>query len=575
MNKNIGSVETTANKAGKGLASMGGILGGAVVTGVAATTAAVGSLVIGLAAVGTAGVSAAADLEQQIANIRSVMSGTIPSAEALQDAILALSIDPGLKVNATQAAQAIELLSRNGLAWQDIANGAAQSSIVLANATGADFGQAADIATDVMALFNIQAGEMGTAVDGITSVITNSKFSINDYALALAQGGGVAASVGVSFEDFNTTIAAISPLFASGSDAGTSFKIFLQRLIPQSNAAKEEMAALGLYTAETGSAFFDAQGNMKSMVEISALLNQATAGLSEAQLNQAFSTIFGTDAMRAAFGVAQAGDGTFQQLQATMADTSAADAVAMRMDTLKGTMEILQGVFEATSIQIGNALMPSVRLLADGLLNFVSANQGVLIPFFEQINEYLMTLIPAAINTASTFWTSTLQPALAATSEYISTTLIPTISKIGEFLSTVLPPAIELAATILSDVFQTALAVSGSYIETIFLPKINMIVDILTTALPMAIQIASALWSNTLQPALATVTNFLINTVFPTYAQLVSILSELLPVAITTVSTLWTSTLQPALLAIGEFINSTVIPAFNLYSGAGGGAGVY
>src|SRR5690606_16901472 len=126
-----------------------------------------------------------------------------------------------------------------------------------------------------MAIFGIKAEEMSRAVNGIVGTTQASKFSIEDYALALAQGGGVAASVGVDFEDFNASIAAISPLFASGSDAGTSFKTFLQRLVPQTDKAKEMMAELGIITADGANAFFDAQGNLKSMSEVAGIMQRA------------------------------------------------------------------------------------------------------------------------------------------------------------------------------------------------------------------------------------------------------------------------------------------------------------
>ena len=166
-----------------------------------------------------------------------------------------------------EAAQAIEMLGRNGLDTQQILDGAARSTVLLANATGGEFAQSADIATDVMALWNIEGENMSQAVDGITNVVNNSKFSIDDYALAQAQGGGVAAAAGVELDQFNTVIAGISPLFASGSDAGTSFKTFLQRMVPQSNKAADAMASLGI-------SFFDANGNMKDMGEIAGMLRE-------------------------------------------------------------------------------------------------------------------------------------------------------------------------------------------------------------------------------------------------------------------------------------------------------------
>ena len=404
-------------------AGSGGLakLGNALLSGVkVAATAALAALT----ALGTGIVSStmkAADMEQKVADIASVMGlakdETAPLAALIKD----LGIDPKLKVSATEAGVAIENLAKNGLSMTDILDGAARSTVLLANATGADFETAANVATDTMALFKIKADDMKGAVDGITAVTIASKFGIQDYALALAQGGGVASSVGVDFKDFNTTIAAISPFFASGSDAGTSFKVMLQNLIPKSQEAEDLMKQLGLMTADGANAFYDASGNMKSMSEISALLNKALGGLTEEQKNQTLSTLFGTDAMRAAFGLMGAGEvvytdaakaaselGVSQELVNTMMDggitkyealqlqMSKGDAeksAATRMDTLRGALEILSGVFETLQIGIGEKFVPVFRLMVDRISAFLSDNANDIIGWAGSLADGLQGLI--------------------------------------------------------------------------------------------------------------------------------------------------------------------------------------
>ena len=363
---------------------------GTVVTaaGVAATAAVAGlTTAIGI------GVGKAADMEQQIADIASVMGLTFDEAQPLKDLITQLGVDPNLKVSATEAADAIQMLARNGLDMSDILDGAARSTVLLANATNADFGTAADIATDVMALFKISADDMATAVNGITSVTTASKFSIDDYRLALAQGGGVAAAVGVDFADFNTTIAAISPLFASGSDAGTSFKTFLQRLVPQSKEAEGAMRALGIITEDCSNQFFDASGNLRSMADIAGLLQGALVGLSEEQKNAALNTIFGTDAMRAAVGLAEVGSGRFTELAASMAQIDAESMAATRMDTFSGAMEILQGIIDGLLTQIGDAFLPALRAIAEWAIELASQHGPAIVAWFASIAAAIPPLI--------------------------------------------------------------------------------------------------------------------------------------------------------------------------------------
>jgi TP901 family phage tail tape measure protein len=415
-----GSMSRLSGAAGdlhtKALLPLRNMLGSGLKVAAGATVAAVGALV---ATIGSS-VGAAADMEQGIADISAAMGASTEETGKLKKLIENLGFDPQLKVTATEAAEAIGTLGTAGLSVDEILNGAARSTVLLANATGAQFGDAAGIASDVMSLFNIKAADMARAVDGITSTTIASKFNINDYRLALAQAGGVAATVGVGFDDFNATIAAIAPYFASGSDAGTSFKTFLQRLIPASSAAEDSMRALGLISLDVGLAakglseklgyevaptmeavkeaaaeytyqildvkagskelaeetekllnqyrrneFFTATGEMKDMSEVVGVLQGAFKDLTEEQKNEQLATIFGTDAMRAAAAMAGMTEQQFADLKATMAKTDAEESAAKRMDTFRGVMEILGGVVDTLKVQIGDAFLPTLRRLAE------------------------------------------------------------------------------------------------------------------------------------------------------------------------------------------------------------------
>jgi hypothetical protein len=401
-----------------------------------------------LIGLGVAGVSAASDLEAQMSGVQAVLGATAEEMSELKGLTQDLALDERLKVSATEAADAIEMLAQNGLTVTEIMGGAAEATVLLQNATGGDFATAANIASNAMAVFGVKADNMISAVDGIVGVTNASQFTIEDYGLALAQAGGVAATVGVEIEDFNATLAAISPSFSSGSDAGTSFKTMLTRLIPQSDEAKTAMQELGLITFNNQEAmsllsrygiqpvgddaldladdvydlavsmgvvehgtkgagkqfsdyldtmglmqnqFYDAEGNLKSMAEITDVLSGATAGLTEEQKSEYLATIFGSDAMRAAAGIANMTGIEFLALQAQMgmsADqvyalgkqlgltdeemmslqedmasfVSASEAAAIRVDNLTGDMDIFSGIVEALNMQVGNALLPHLRV---------------------------------------------------------------------------------------------------------------------------------------------------------------------------------------------------------------------
>jgi len=342
-------------------------------------------------------VAASADMEQAVADISATMGLTAEETAKVDALISDLGIDPKLKVSATEAAAAVEMLGKNGLKLDEILGGAARSTVLLANSTGADFSTAADVATSAMAQFKIRAEDMSGAVDQITGVTRNSKFDIDDYRLAISQAGGVAASVGVDFTDFNATIAAIAPSFSGGSSAGTSFKVFLQRLVPDTEPAKEAMRQLGILTEDGGNKFFTASGEMRSMSEIAEVLQQAFGGLSEAQRIQTATNIFGTDAMVAAFALADSGVGTIDRLKETIGNTSAEDSAATRMDTLSGAWETFLGVVESLSIQFGKAFLPALRTVVEGLTD-LAVNAGPKIDEWgKMIGDRLSLIADAAV----------------------------------------------------------------------------------------------------------------------------------------------------------------------------------
>ena len=311
------------------------------------------SLTAPLGIFGASIVSVAADFEKSMNAMKAVTNGGVESFDLLEQK--AKELGATTQFSATQAAEAMEMLGRNGLNAAQILNGAADSSLSLAAATGTDLSNAANIATDAMAQFGIKATEMAGVSDLITGSTVNSKFSIDDFQFAMAQAGGVAGAVGVSFKDFATTVSAISPSFASGSDAGTSLKTMLTRLVPESEKASEKMRELGIITKEGSNQFFDAEGNIKSMSEIAGVLQNSFNGLSEAQTISAAKTIFGTDAMRAGLKLAEVGSGTFDNLAESISGVSAAEVAGIRLEGFSGAVLKLKSAFETLQLAIADA----------------------------------------------------------------------------------------------------------------------------------------------------------------------------------------------------------------------------
>lgn len=329
------------------------------------------SLTLPLAGFAGFALKAAGDFEESMNGVVANTKGAEASFDDLRDK--AKELGRTTSKSATESANAIEMLGRNGLNATQILDGAADATVRLSEATKGNLSLAADIATDAMSQFGISAAQMDGTVDLIAGTLSNSKLDIEGFGLALGQAGGVAGAVGVNFADFTTSIAAIAPTFASGSDAGTGFKTFLTRLVPESQAATDKMKELGIITKEGANQFYDAQGNMKSMSDIAGVLQTAFAGLSEEQANSAAKTIFGTDAMRAGIALSKVGAKNFDELAQSIGAVSAEEMAAKRMEGFNGAMKRMASAFEALQIAMADSG------LLDMMTNFVTRVTGVLV----------------------------------------------------------------------------------------------------------------------------------------------------------------------------------------------------
>lgn len=329
---------------------------------------------VGLAAMGAASTAAfavsinkAMDFESAISSIGAVSQATDKEMQGLNDTALRLGRET--KFGAMDAAAAMETLAANGISAKDIMGGAADAAAQLAAAGGTDIVSAADTASTAMTVWNLKTKDLTDVVNRLAGAANVSRFGVEDMSMAIAQGGGAAASGGVEFKDFATAIAAIAPSFASGSDAGTSFKTFVARLAADTKPARKAMAELGLSTKESANHFFDAQGNLKSMAEITDLLHNSTKNLDELQKARLLGDIFGTDAIRTAAALSGKTGKEFAAMSDQMRDTSALELAKKRMDNAAGSMEQLKGAIEVVQISVGQKFLPVVKAVADFAAN--------------------------------------------------------------------------------------------------------------------------------------------------------------------------------------------------------------
>jgi len=326
-------------------------------------------------AVGGAALGMAAKFESAMNRVEAATGATGKQLDALKQRAIDLGKDKSFTASAAETADVMEMLAKNGLNVQQILGGATEATLRLAAANGAEFAPAADAVTDIIQQFGRQVSDADSIVNKMTGAMLVSKMGFDDYRLAIGQAGGVAGGIGVQFEDMNVALAATSSLFASGSDAGTSFKTFLTSLPGNSKQAKEAIEAYGL-------SFYDAQGNMKSLGDIAQNLQDRLGGLNDQVKSEVLSDIFGTDAMRTAIGLMNQGADGIAKVRAEIDKASAQTQMEARMKGWAGAVTQVKKAFEAAAIAMGDsgilgAITKVLTLVASTIVAFTSLPQPV------------------------------------------------------------------------------------------------------------------------------------------------------------------------------------------------------
>ncbi|MGF2820159.1 phage tail tape measure protein [Bacillus subtilis] len=417
---------TRAQESGERMRNLGGnmqSIGSEIATSFGAATLAVGGA-LGLAT------KKSMDFEQQMSNVKSVMNPE--EANKYSDALtnLAVKLGADTKYSALEAAQGMEELVKAGVSTQDIINGGLSGALSLATAGGLELADAAEIASTALNAFKDDNLSVAQATDILAGAANSSATDVQEMKYGLSMTSAVAAGMGLTFKDTATALAVFAQNGLKGSDAGTSLKTMLSRLVPMTKAQYESMSDLGLVTLDTTEAykrmaekgfkpatkdlgdiydalnkyvaktsgakegtdkfskafdkatrnlgimdnkFFDANGNIRSMTEISGELSKALDGMSAKDKQEALYNIFGSDAIRGALILGKEGSKGFTAMAKAMDKIKAADVAAERMNNLKGRIEELSGAFETAQINIGKALTPVVSALVAVLQKVVDA----------------------------------------------------------------------------------------------------------------------------------------------------------------------------------------------------------
>lgn len=324
-----------------------------------ATLAAGGAFLTGAAAVVAFGKALASATQFQTSlNVFAATAGaTADEMRQVSEVSKRLGADltlPG--VTANSAADALSGLARAGLSVQQAIAGV-RGVLQLATAAAIPNEDAVTLVANALNAFSLNGAKAAKIADLLAASSKESQGEITDVGLALQQSAAAAAQAGVSVEDTIALLTELGRAGLRGSDAGTSLRVALIRLIAPTKQAKEALDGLGV-------AIRDEQGNVRpeAFAEITAALSQFT----KAQQDATLALIFGQDAFRAASIIGREGAGGLQEMRdATQEVGVAAELAAARTKGLAGSVENLKNQLSTAGLGIGQAFSTPLGDLVD------------------------------------------------------------------------------------------------------------------------------------------------------------------------------------------------------------------
>jgi TP901 family phage tail tape measure protein len=352
--------EELSETAAKGQGDLDAVANGAIAFGLALGTAL------------AAGVAQAAEFDHAMAQVNAVSNATVDEFNSLRAA--ALEMGATTQFSATEAANAIEELSKAGLTASQITGGALRGALNLAAAGGIGLAEAASIAATTLKQFNLEASEMSSVADTLAGSANASNTDVTGLGQSLKNVGTVAAQAGLDVQETVGILSAMGDQALTGAEAGTNLKTTLLRLLAPTKEAKAVMDDLGI-------SIYDTNGQVLGAVDIVRELEEGLGSLTIEQRNAAMATLFGQEAIAGAnILLAEGSAGISNYIDKVSEQGVAAETAAKRIDSLKGDVGNLQSAIEGLAIGSSGGLSEALRTVTKFATELVGSLNAIPAP---------------------------------------------------------------------------------------------------------------------------------------------------------------------------------------------------
>lgn len=345
------------------------------------------AVTVPVAGAGAAIIKMSSSFESAMSRVQAISGATGDDLTALNKKAQELGATTAF--SASEVADGMTEMAKAGWNAGQIIDGM-EGVLNAASASGENLANVSTIVADAITGFGMEAKEATKVADLLTQAANSGTIDINDLGESFKYIAPVASTMGFSIEEVTTAIAAMSKAGIKGSQAGTSLRTMLTRMVKPTDQVAAAMGELDIKLTEQ-------DGSFKSLNKITSEMREKFANMTDEQKAYYATILAGQEGMSGLLSILNLTQEEYDEISKSMdnANGIAKETADVMLDNLKGQVTILKSSLEGLAIQLGEVILPYLKRFVEWVQNLVIKFQNLTPEQKEQVVKW--AAIAAAI----------------------------------------------------------------------------------------------------------------------------------------------------------------------------------
>ena len=303
--------------------------------------------------------------DSSMANVSAISGATGEELDALREK--AKEMGAQTKFSASESADAFSYMAMAGWKTGDMLSGI-EGIMNLAAASGENLATVSDIVTDALTAFGLAAEDSGHFADVLAAASNSANTNVSMLGESFKYVAPVAGALGYSVEDVSVALGLMANSGIKASQAGTSLRSALSRMVDPTEDMWNAIKNLGLAASDAGDDFsgvlnnfgeynaimYNSDGSTKSFADTMKTLRDAFSKLTESEKTYYATNLFGQEAMSGMLAIINSSDTDFEKLTNAInsADGTAQSMADTMNNNLPGAITIMKSALEGLGVAI-------------------------------------------------------------------------------------------------------------------------------------------------------------------------------------------------------------------------------